>query len=68
VGRGGVRLTGGAGMENHPKNNAPSSKFKKCYFPGSKNCQNFTGERLSYQEHNATTNYQKAIKDCSQKF
>jgi hypothetical protein len=28
----------------------------------------FTGGRLNYQEHNATTNAQKAISDCSQKF
>jgi hypothetical protein len=68
VGRGGVRLTGGAGRENHPKNKALVSKFKNCYFPGSKISQIFTGEILSYQEHNATIKTQKAFKYCPQKF
>jgi hypothetical protein len=38
------------------------------YFPNSKIHQKFTGARLNHQEHNATTNTQKAVKDCSQKF
>jgi hypothetical protein len=56
----------GPAGKNHPKNKALVSNFQNCYFPGSKISQIFTGRRSHYQEHNATTNTQKAIKDCSQ--
>jgi hypothetical protein len=67
-GEGLTRPTGGAAGKNRSKNKVLVSKFKNCYFPGSKIFQIFTGAISHYQEHNATTNTQKAIKVCSQKF
>jgi hypothetical protein len=46
------------------KNGGSISKFKKVYFPGFKNRQNFTGVSSSCQEHSAITRTQKAITDC----
>jgi hypothetical protein len=67
-GEAGVRLTGGAGREKSPQKQSSSFQIQKLLVPELQNFPNFYWKKIAYQEHNAKTNTQKAIKDCSQKF